>query len=87
MFSKKEIIALDKSPFKNCTRIYAILFLEGHYLGGDEVQIVGVNKITEYFNDENGFDVDDIQSISNLKVGETTMVDDMSGYPKITRLK
>lgn len=87
MAVKKEIIALDKSPFKNCTRIYAILFLEGHYLGGDEVQIVGVNKVTEYFNDDNGFDVEDIQSVVNLKVGETTMSDDISGYPLITRLK
>lgn len=86
MAAKIEQIALDKSPFKNCKRIYALLFLEGYY-DRDEVQIVGVNKITEHFNDDNGFDVDDIQSIANLKVGETIMSEDMSGYPLITRLK
>lgn len=86
MAVKKEVISLDKSPFKNCTRIYAILFLEGHYTS-DEVQIVGLNRVTEYFNDNNGFDVDDIQSVANLKVGETMMSEDISGYPLITRLK
>jgi hypothetical protein len=86
MAVKIEKIALDQSPFKNCRRIYAILFLEGHY-SSDEVQIVGLNRVTEYFNDENGFDVDDIQSVVNLKVGETMMTEEISGYPLITRLK
>lgn len=84
MAVKQKEIYLDQ--FKNCSRVYALMFLEGAYVK-DGIIVVGVNKISEYFNDDNGFDVDDIQSISNLKVGETTTVDDISGYPTVTRLK
>lgn len=84
MAAKQKEIYLDQ--FKSSSRVYALMFLEGVYVK-DGIIVVGVNKISEYFNENNGFDVDDIQSISNLKVGETTTTEDISGYPLITRLK
>lgn len=81
---KQKEIHLDQ--FKNCSKVYALMFLEGVYVK-DGIIVVGVNKISDVFTEDNGFDEDDVKSIANLKVGETTMTETITGYPTVTRLK
>lgn len=83
----KEIEIDLTKQFRSFKKVFALSFLENRFLGGDTLQIIGVNKITDYFNQGNGFDEDDIVSINTMQVGQTINSEDMSGYPLITRLK
>lgn len=85
---KHKEIEVDLSiEFRRFKKVFALSFLEDVFMGGDSVKIIGVNKITDYFNEDNGFDKDEMVNINTMQVGQTISSEDMSGYPLITRLK
>lgn len=84
---KHKEIEIDLSiEFRRFKKVFALSFLENNF-GWDGVKIIGVNKITDYFNEDNGFDKDDMVNINTMQVGQTVNSEDISGYPLITRLK
>ena len=83
----KEIDTNITKEFRNFKKVFVISYLENVFVGGDLVNIVGVDKISDFFNEDRGWDEDDIISINTMQVGQTINCEDISGYPLVTRVK